>query len=116
MKDDNLKLKLEEAQIPSNSTFLQTKKTNPEISSVIPWLQCTHDCRMQSIEKSSVASTTRMLKVASKLTKLLPKQDNDNVDIKTPLSLIKKSLSLARKFNQTSNQFRPDIIKPTLSS
>ena len=31
MKDDSLKLKLEEAQIPSNCTFLQTKKTNPEM-------------------------------------------------------------------------------------
>ena len=31
MKDDNLKLKLEEAKITSNCTFLQTKKTNPEI-------------------------------------------------------------------------------------
>ena len=31
MKDDNLKLKLEEARIPSNCTFLQTKKTSPEI-------------------------------------------------------------------------------------
>ena len=27
---DSLKLKLEEAQIPSNYTFLQTKKTNPK--------------------------------------------------------------------------------------
>ena len=31
MKDDSLKLKLEKAQIPSNCTFLQTKKTNPEM-------------------------------------------------------------------------------------
>ena len=31
MKDDNLKLKLEEVRIPSNCTFLQTKKTSPEI-------------------------------------------------------------------------------------
>ena len=47
-----------------------------------------------------------MLKAASKLTKLLPRQENDDVDIKTPLSLIKK----------TSNQQRRDIIKPTLPS
>ena len=32
-----------------------------------------------------------MLKAASKLTKLLPRQENDDVDIKTPLSLIKKT-------------------------
>ena len=72
MKDDNLKLKLEEAQIPSNCTFLQTKKTNSEIFSVIPRLQRTHDCKVQSIQKSYVVSTTLMLKAVSKLTKLLP--------------------------------------------
>ena len=32
-----------------------------------------------------------MLKAASKLTKLLPRQENDDVNIKTPLSLIKKT-------------------------
>ena len=86
MKADSLKLKLEEAQIPSNCT---------EMLLVIPWLQCTHDSKMQSIQKSYVASTTLMFKAASKLTKLLPKQDNDNVDIKT--SLIEKFLIISQK-------------------
>ena len=49
VKDDNLKLKLEETQIPSNCKFLQPEKTNPEIFSVILWLQFTHDCKMQGI-------------------------------------------------------------------
>ena len=54
MKDDNLKSKLEGAKIPLNSTFLQTKKTTSEIFLVFPWLQ--HNCKMQSIQKTYVAS------------------------------------------------------------
>ena len=76
-----MKLKLEEAKIPSNCTFLQTKKTNPEIFSVIPRLQRTHDWKMQSIQKTYVASAALMLKAASKLTKILPKHNNVNLDI-----------------------------------
>ena len=54
-----------------------------------------------------------MLKAASELTKLLPKHNNVNLDIKTPLSLLKNSLS---HVNQALNQYRRDIIKPALPS
>ena len=57
-----------------------------------------------------------MLKAASELTKLLPKHNNVNLDIKTPLSLLKNSLSLAGNINQALSQYRRDIIKPTLPS
>ena len=71
---------------------------------------------MQSIEKTYVASTTLMLKAASELTKLLPKHNNVNLDIKAPLSLLKNSLSLAGNVNRALNQYRCDIIKSTVLS
>ena len=83
IKDDNLKLQLEEVKIPSNCIFLQTKKTNPDIFSVIPHLYHAHDVKMWSIKKTYVAVTTLMLKADSELTKLLPKHNNANLDIKT---------------------------------
>ena len=83
---------------------------------VILRFQRTHDCKMQSIQKTYVASTTLMFKAASELTKLLPKHNKVNLDIKTPLSLLKNSLSLAGNVNQALNQYRCDIIKPTLPS
>ena len=95
IKDDNLKLKLEDAKIPSDCKFWQTKKTNFEIFSVLPRLQRTHDCKMESIQKTFVASTTLMFKAApSELTKPPPNYDNVNLDINLPLSLLKNSLSL----------------------
>ena len=51
---------------------------------VIPHLQRTHDCKMQSVQKTYVASTTLMLKAVSKLTKLLSKHNNVDHDIKAP--------------------------------
>ena len=68
----------------------------------IHWLQHTHNCKMQSIQKTYVASTTLMLKAALELGKLLPKHNNVNLDIKTPLSLLKNSLSsmLLRNFGK----------------
>ena len=102
MKDDNLKFKFEEVKIPSNCRF---KEINPGISSIIPRLQHTHDCEMQSIQGTYVASTTLMLKAASILTKLLPKHNNAILDIKTRFSLMKNSLSLAGNVNQALNQY-----------
>ena len=65
---------------------MQTKKTNPEIFLVIPKIQRKHDCKIQTIQKTYVASTTLMLKADSEFTKLLPVHNNDpNLDIKTPL-------------------------------
>ena len=46
-----------------------------------------------------------MLKAVSELTELLPKHNNVNLDIKTPLSLLKNSLSLAGNVNQALNQY-----------
>ena len=83
IKDDNLKLKLGEVKIPSNCIFLRTKKSNPDIFSVIHHLYHAHDCKIWSIKKTYVAVTTLMLKADSELTKLLPKHNNANLDIKT---------------------------------
>ena len=47
IKDDNLKLKLEEVKIPSNCIFLRTKKSNPDIFSVIHRLYHAHDLRSE---------------------------------------------------------------------
>ena len=51
---------------------------------------------------------------SSELTKFLPKHNNVNLDIKTPLSLLRNSLSLAGNVNQALNLYRCNIIKPTL--
>ena len=102
MKDDNLKLKFEEVKIPSNCRF---KEINPGIFSIIPRVQHTHDCKMQSIQETYVASTTLMLNAASILTKLLPKHNNAILDIKTRFSLMKNSLSLAGNVNEALNQY-----------
>ena len=71
---------------------------------------------MQSIQKTYVVSTTLMPKASWELTKLLPKHNNTHHVIKTPLSLLKNSLSLAGSLNQDLNQYRRDIIKHTLPS
>ena len=71
---------------------------------------------MLRIQKTYVASTTLMLKAASELTKLLSKHNNVNLDIKISLSLLKTSLSLAGSVHQALNQYRREIIKPTLPS
>ena len=56
-----------------------------------------------------------MHKVVSELTKLLPKHNNVNLDIKTVLLLLRSSLLLAGNVNQALNQYWCDIIKLTLS-
>lgn len=71
-----------------------------------------HDVNMDG---SYVASTTLMLKAVSELTNLLPKH-NVNLNIKTLLSLLKNSLSLAGNVNQDLNQYRRNIIKSTQGS
>ena len=97
--------------------FLQTKKKiNPEIFSVTAWLQHTHDCKMQRIQKTYVASTALIINAASELTKLLPNHNNVNLDMKTPLSLPKNSFSLAGNVNQALNQYWHDIFIPILPS
>ena len=57
-----------------------------------------------------------MLKAASELTKLLQKHNNINLDFKSPSSLLKNSLSLVGNVNQALNQYRREIVKPTLPS
>ena len=47
----------------------------------IPWPQHTHDCKMNCIQRTCVASITLMLKDALELTKLLPKHNDVNFDI-----------------------------------
>ena len=51
MKDDNFKLKFKRGKKSIQLHIFQTKKTNPEIFSVIPRLQC----KMQSIQKKTYA-------------------------------------------------------------
>ena len=71
---------------------------------------------MQRIQRTYIASASLTLKIASEVIKLLPEHDNVNLDIKTPVSLLKNSLSLSGNVDQSLNHFRRDIIKPTLSS
>lgn len=63
IKYENLNLKLEETNL-IQLNILQTKKTNPAIFVVIPWLQRAHDCKMQHIQKTYIASTSLMLEAA----------------------------------------------------
>ena len=63
---------------------------------------------MQDLYKTC---TTLILKAASKM---LLSHNSESFDVRTPLTLLKNSFSLAGNANQTINQLRRDLCKPFL--
>ena len=120
LKEEYLKSKLESAPVPANCQFLTPKKTNTEIWVTLPGSVRSHDCKLQDIQKIFTTSTILSLKAASELTNILQslKQGKPitDKDIKTPMTSLKDSLSLAGKVNQSINQLRRYLIKPSLPS
>ena len=81
IKPDDLKAKLEQAKIPANCFFLNSKRFNSSVWTVI---QITH-----------AASVSLILKAASEITNLLLKSTSSKDDLMIPLTMLKDSLSLA---------------------
>ena len=99
--------------VPSNCNFLVPKRTNVEIWTIIAGALRTNDDRLRKIQEKSAASITQILKAASELTKLYSNEETSDA-VKAPLTMLKNGLSLAGKANQDLNQFRRDLIEPSL--
>lgn len=107
------KLEMETAKIPANCTFLTTKRTNPEVWTAISGFHRTSDSKIQDIQTLFASSISLTLRAASTISSL-SKSDENNAQIMESLSLLKDSLSIAGKVNQSINQYRRVAIKPSL--
>ena len=120
MREGKMKEKLEIAKIPENCQFLKTKEINKPVWTILAGSQRTIDKAIQDIQKMYASSVALTLKAASEMTYYLRhKEDhsrNSELDIETPLSMLKDSLSIAGKVNQTINQFRRNLVRPSLPS
>ena len=99
--------------MPSNCNFLVPKRTNVEIWTIIAGALRTNDDKLRKIQEKSAASTTQILKAASELTRLYANEQTSEA-VKGPLTMLKDGLSLAGKANQDLNQFRRELIEPSL--
>ena len=113
LKADVLTEKLESSLVPSNCNFLVPKRTNVEIWTIIAGALRTNDDKLRKIQEKSAASTTQILKAASELTRLYANEQTSEA-VKGPLTMLKDGLSLAGKANQDLNQFRRELIEPSL--
>ena len=105
---------MELGKIPSNCKFLQPKKTNGEIWSVIPPSSRSRDRGVQDIQTIAAASVSLILQAASDMSQYLvvaAKGTGGKIEIMFPLTKTKDALSLAGKTNQKFNQFRWNMIK-----
>ena len=108
---------MELGKIPSNCKFLQPKKTNGEIWSVIPPSSRSRDRGVQDIQTIAAASVSLILQAASDMSQYLvvaAKGTGGKIEIMFPLTKTKDALSLAGKTNQKFNQFRWNMIKSYL--
>ena len=108
---------MELGKIPSNCKFLQPKKTNGEIWSVIPPSSRSRDRGVQDIQTIAAASVSLILQAASDMSQYLvvaAKGTGGKIEIMFPLTKTKDVLSLAGKANQKFNQFRWNMIKSYL--
>lgn len=74
---------------------------------------------VQDIQKMYASSVALALKAAAELRSYMRYTDqfkNAGIDIEIPLEMIKDSLYIAGKVNQTINQFRRNLIRPSLPS
>ena len=113
LKADVLNEKLESSLVPSSCNFLVPKRTNVEIWIIIAGALYTNDDKLRKIQEKSAASTMHILKAASELTRLYPNEQTSEA-VKGPLTMLKDGLSLAGKANQDLNQFRRELIEPSL--
>ena len=94
---------MELGKIPSNCQFLQPKRLNVDIWSVIPPRPGSRDRGIQDIQTIAAASASLILKAASDMLQCLvvaSKSFGGKIDIMSPLTKIKDTLSLARKVNK----------------
>ena len=108
---------MELAKLPANCRFLQPKRTNVEIRSVIPPSSRSRKRGIQDIQTITAASASLIFQAASDMSQYLPvapKSSGGKIDIMPPLTKIKDVLSLAGKENQELNQYRRNMIKPYL--
>ena len=94
--------------MPSNCSFLVPKRTNIEIWSITTGNLCTKD-QLRKIQEKSAASITQI----SELTRLYTNEQTSDA-VEGPLTMLKDGLSLAGKANQDLNQFRRNLIEPSL--
>ena len=109
--------KMKLCKIPSNCQFLQPKRKNVEILSVIPPSSCSGDRGIQNIQTITAASASLILQAASDISQYLvaaSKSRGGKIDIMPPLTKIKDALSVARKASQELNQLWRNMIKPYL--
>ena len=105
--------KMELGKIPSNCPFLQPKRTNIEIWSII---SSSSRRGIRYIEIITAASAYLILQAASDMSYLVAAlySSGGKTDIMPPLTKMKDAISLADKANQELNQFRRNMIKPYL--
>ena len=73
IEPDNLKAKLEQAKIPANCLFLNSKRVNRSVWTDTPVAQRADDIALQVIQKTHTASVSLILKAESEITNLLSK-------------------------------------------
>ena len=104
---------VESSLVPSNCNFLVPKRTNVEIWTIIAGTLRNNDDKLRKIQEKSAASTRQISKAASELTRLYANEQTSEA-VKGPLTMLKDGLSLAGKANQDLNQFRRELIEPSL--
>ena len=105
---------MELGKISSNFPFLQPKRTNVEIWSVIPPSSRSRDRGFQDIKIITAASASLILQAASDMSQYIVAASNSlggKIEIMPPLTKIKDAHSIAGKTNQELNQFRRQMIK-----
>ena len=103
----SFKHKIELGKIPVNCQFLQPKRKNVEIWSVILPSSRSRVKGIQDIQTITAASASLIIQASTHMSQYLAvtsKKSGGKIDIMPPLTEIKDHLSLSEKINQELNQ------------
>ena len=115
LSEEKLNSKIDSEKSPGNCGSL--KQNVATLKSGLGDQTCCQDCKKQKVQKLLTVSASHKVQASSELKKqLVPSKQSivDSIDVKVPLTLLKNTLSLSGKLNQSINQLRRSFIKPSL--